>query len=474
MSEPSENLDVERNDPGPGDGDPVRDLHVELEDLIVQALDAGDIDRVEGLIEPLHYADVADLLERLTPDDRHVVLGILGDDEDLPEIVSELDETVRDDVIDDLGLASVAAVVRELESDDAVQIVEELEEHEQKQVLDAIPVSDRTLIEESLSFPEDSAGRLMQREVVTVPEFWSVGQTIDFLRESVDDETLDLPEMFYDIFVVSPTHMPVGTIPVSRLLRTKRPVKTTEIMEPEMRIIPVTMDQEDVAFIFRQRDLTSAPVVDDGGRLVGVVTVDDVVDVIHEEVEEDIMRLGGVREDDLYEATMATTWSRFSWLFVNLGTAIVASMVISLFEGTLEEIVAVAILMPIVASMGGNAGTQTMTVTVRALAMKELSATNAMRVVGKEVLVGGINGVLFAVLSGVVAWFWFDNIGLGLVIAMAMVVNMLVAGIAGTTIPLFLERLGADPAVASSVFLTTITDVVGFAAFLGLAAVFLL
>ena len=474
MSEPSENLDVERNDPGPGDGDPVRDLHVELEDLIVQALDTGDIDRVEGLIEPLHYADVADLLERLTPDDRHVVLGILGDDEDLPEIVSELDETVRDDVIDDLGLASVAAVVRELESDDAVQIVEELEEHEQKQVLDAIPVSDRTLIEESLSFPEDSAGRLMQREVVTVPEFWSVGQTIDFLRESVDDETLDLPEMFYDIFVVSPTHMPVGTIPVSRLLRTKRPVKTTEIMEPEMRIIPVTMDQEDVAFIFRQRDLTSAPVVDDGGRLVGVVTVDDVVDVIHEEVEEDIMRLGGVREDDLYEATMATTWSRFSWLFVNLGTAIVASMVISLFEGTLEEIVAVAILMPIVASMGGNAGTQTMTVTVRALAMKELSATNAMRVVGKEVLVGGINGVLFAILSGVVAWFWFENIGLGLVIAMAMVVNMLVAGIAGTTIPLFLERLGADPAVASSVFLTTITDVVGFAAFLGLAAVFLL
>jgi magnesium transporter len=458
---------------GMGQWDPVRDLHIELEDLIVQALDANEIGQVEELIEPLHYADVADLLERLNPDDRNVVLGILGDDKDLPEIISELDESVRDDVIDDLGLASVAAVIQELESDDAVRIVEELEEHEQREVLDAIPASDRTLIEESLSFLEDSAGRLMQREIVTVPEFWNVGQTIDFLRQSTEDETLGLPEIFYDIFVVDPSHMPIGTISLSRLLRTKRPVKTTDIMEPEMHIIPVRMDQEDVAFIFRQRDLTSAPVVDESGRLVGAITIDDVVDVIHEEIEEDIMRLGGVREDDLYEAAMETTRSRFSWLLVNLGTAIVASIVISLFEGTLEEIVAVAILMPIVASMGGNAGTQTMTVTVRALAMKELSATNSMRVVWKEILVGGVNGIVFAVLAGIVAWLWFGNVSLGIVIAMAMVVNMIVAGIAGTTIPLLLDRAGADPAVASGVFLTTITDVVGFAAFLGLAAVFL-
>ncbi|HJN25145.1 MAG TPA: magnesium transporter, partial [Rhodospirillales bacterium] len=279
---------------------------------------------------------------------------------------------------------------------------------------------------------------------------------------------------FYDIFVVDPAHRPVGSVALSRLLRSHRQVTVTDIMSDEMKLIPVEEDQEDVAYLFSQRDLVSAPVVDSGGRLVGVVTVDDIVDVIHEEHEEDIMRMGGVREDDLYDAVGDTTRSRFSWLLLNLGTAILASVIIGFFEATIEQIVALAVLMPIVASMGGNAGTQTLTVTVRALAMKDLTSTNAMRVVGKEFLVGSINGVLFAVLAGLVAWFWFDSQALGVVIALAMIINLVVAGLAGTTIPLILDRSGIDPAVASSVFLTTITDVVGFAAFLGLAAWLLL
>ncbi|MBL6942714.1 MAG: magnesium transporter, partial [Rhodospirillales bacterium] len=283
-----------------------------------------------------------------------------------------------------------------------------------------------------------------------------------------------LPDLFYDIFVVDPSHKPVGSVALSRLLRSRRPVPITDIMSSEMKLVQVADDQEDVAYLFGQRDLVSAPVVDAAGRLVGVITVDDVVDVIHEEHEEDIMRLGGVREDDLYEAVGDTTRARFSWLLLNLGTAILASVIIGFFQGTIEQIVALAVLMPIVASMGGNAGTQTLTVTVRALAMKDLTATNAMRVVGKEVLVGSINGVVFALLTGIVAWVWFDSQLLGLVIALAMIINMVIAGLAGTTIPLILERNGIDPAVASSVFLTTITDVVGFAAFLGLAAWILL
>ncbi|MEE8622288.1 MAG: magnesium transporter, partial [Alphaproteobacteria bacterium] len=330
-----------------------------------------------------------------------------------------------------------------------------------------------TLLEEGLSWPEDSAGRLMQSELVAVPSFWTVGETIDFLRQAAERDSEELPEEFYDIFVVDPKHKPVGTIPLSRLLRTKRPVKLSDLMMPDMRLVPVEMDQEAVAFLFRRYDLASAPVVDEAGRLVGVITVDDVLDVIDEEAEEDIMRLGGVVETDLYRAVLDTTKSRFSWLVVNLATAIVASIVIGFFEVTIRQIVALAVLMPIVASMGGNAGTQTLTVAVRALAMKELTASNTLRAVGKEVLVGGFNGVLFAVLMGIVAWLWFASPAIGLVIAAAMVINLLVAGLAGVAIPLGLERTGVDPAVASGVVLTTVTDVVGFLAFLGLAALFL-
>jgi len=334
--------------------------------------------------------------------------------------------------------------------------------------------SDRTLIEEGLSYGEYTAGRLMQREFMAVPQFWNVGETIDFMRNSAEQDEWALPEVFYDIVVVDPRHMPVGTIPLSTLLQSKRPVPVSDIMHEEMKLVPVTMDQEEVAFLFRQRDLVSAPVVNSEGRLVGMITIDDVVDVIDEEAEDDIMRMGGLKEDDLYSATLDTTRARFSWLFVNLLTAILASAVIGFFQGTIEQVVALAVLMPIVASMGGNAGTQTLTVAVRALATKELTATNAMRQVGKVVLVWAIKGVLFAILIGGVAWGWFDSPELGLVIGLAMVVNLIVAGLAGATLLLALQRAGVDPAIASSVFLTTVTDVIVFLVFLGLGAALLM
>ena len=453
--------------------DAALDLEPETEQAFLDVLVSGDEAGVRTLVAELHYADAADLLERLNADERARVVEILRDDFE-PKILSELDETVRDHVIECLGVENLAAVIAGMESDDALEVVLELDEDEQRQVLDAIPPGDRTLIEEGLTYPEDSAGRLMQREVVTVPESWTVGETIDFLRQSADSGDDDLPARFYDVFIVDPAHRPVGSLPLSRLLRTRRPVAVAEIMDTEIKLLPVATDQEDVAYVFRQRDLVSAPVVDDGGRLVGAITIDDVVDVIDEEHEEDIMRLGGVKEGDLYEAIMDTTRARFGWLLINLGTAILASMVIGLFDATIEQMVALAVLMPIVASMGGNAGTQTLTVAVRALAMKELTAANAGRVIGKELLVGALNGVLFAGLIGVVAWIWFGSVALGVVIGLAMIVNLLVAGLAGTTIPLMLERFGVDPAVASSVFLTTLTDIVGFFVFLGLAALILL
>ena len=457
-------------------GEQVSDLEAGTEQVFFDVLVSGDEAGVRTLMAELHPADAADLLERLGADERARVVEILRRDFD-SDILSELDETVRDHVVECLGVENVAAVIAGMDSDDALEVVEELDEDEQQQVLDAIPVGDRTLIEEGLSYPEDSAGRLMQREVVTVPEFWNVGETIDFLRHSADKDEEEgedvLPAQFYDLFVVDLSHKPVGTVPLSRFLSARRQVPITAIMETKMKVLDVTTDQEDVAFMFRQRDLVSAPVVDAAGRLVGAITIDDVVDVIDEEHEEDIMRLGGVNEDDLYDATVDTTRARFSWLLINLGTAVIASVVIGLFDATLEQMVALAILMPIVASMGGNAGTQTLTVAVRALAMKELTPTNAARVIGKETLVGVFNGILFAGIIGVVTWFWFGDPALGVVIGLAMIVNMFVAGLAGSTIPLALDRMGVDPAVASGVFLTTITDVVGFFVFLGLAGLIL-
>ncbi len=469
MSDPAEAVEADRADK-PREG---FELDRAVVDAVGEAIERDDHEEVRALLEPVHDADVADLLQNLSSDERRTVVEALRSDFP-PDVLAELDERVRDEVIEELGIAETVNAVRGLETDDAVHIISELEEDQQELVLKAIPARDRTLIEEALAFPDYSAGRLMRRELVAVPVFWTVGDTIDHLRTTAEADPDALPDEFFDIFVVDPGHRPVGSVSLSRMLRARRAQPMTEIMTTEMKVIEATTDQEDVAFLFRQRDLTSAPVVDAGGRLVGVITIDDVVDVIDEEHEDDIMRLGGVREDDLYSASIETAQSRFSWLLLNLGTAILASAVIGLFDATIEHMVALAVLMPIVASMGGNAGTQTLTVAVRALATKELTQDNAMRVIGKEVLVGAMNGLLFAVITGIVAWLWFGSSGLGLVIGMAMIVNLIVAGLFGALIPLALDRVNIDPAVASAVFLTTVTDVVGFFAFLGLGAWLLL
>ncbi len=463
-----------RSDAFTNPGDPLAapDENVALPDEFIyaveQALEEDDRERFLGFIESLHVADLADLLEYLTRDQRAKAVEILTPDLD-PEVLTYLDPSIREEMIEQIGPQELARALSALESDDAVDVFEDLDEGFQKWILAALPRGYRALIEESLSYPEDSAGRLMQREMVVVPSAWTVGETIDFMRKNKA-----LPKDFYDLFIVDPKHQPIGAIPLSRIMRNKRPVRLTKIMDKEIHTIPITMDQEDVAYQFRQYGLVSAPVLDEAGRLVGVITVDDVVHVIDEEAEEDLMKMGGVTETDLYSAVLDTTKARFSWLTVNLMTAVVASLVIGLFEGTIQQLVALAVLMPIVASMGGNAGTQTLTVAVRAIAMKDLTAANTARFVGKEVLVGSANGLLFAIMTGAVAWFWFGVPELGLLMAAAMVVNMLVAGLSGTLIPIGLERLGVDPAIASTVFLTTVTDVVGFFTFLGLAALFLL
>ena len=436
---------------------------------VVEAIEEGEPSDVKELLEPIHHADVADLLQGLDPEIRSSLVDAIRADFD-PRVLSELDETVRDEVIEQLSVDDVASVVSALDSDDAVDFIEQLEPEHQREILEAVPDIVRSLIEQGLTYPEDSAGRLMQREVVTVPNVWTVGNAIDFMRRAAEEDERPLPEQFYDLYAVDPSHRPVGAIALSRLLCSKRPVPVADIMTEWLTRIPVTMDQEEVAFLFRQRDLVSAAVVDDSGRLVGSITIDDVVDVIEEEHEEDIMHLGGVQTEDLYRAIMDTARFRFPWLLVNLVTAVVASVVISLFQPTIEKMVALAVLMPIVASMGGNAGTQSLTVAVRALATKELTSTNALRVIGKELIVGGSNGLLFAILTGLVGTIWFSSIGIGAVLALAMMVTLLVAGFAGTTIPLVLKRSGVDPAIASGVLLTTITDVIGFFTFLGLAA----
>lgn len=428
----------------------------------------GDEVAVKELFEDLHYADAADILQQLKSEDRTQVYQIVGEDFD-PDIFSELDGDILEEVVEEMGASQVAQALIEMDSDDALTVVEELDEEDQKEVLDALPLGERSIILEGLSFPEDSAGRLMQRDLVSVPAFWTVGETLDYLRSDVD-----LPDDFYEIFVVDPKFNPLGTVQLSKLMRSKRPVRIGNLMEEQLTTIPVETDQEEVAFIFRDRDLVSAPVVDQDARLLGVITVDDVLDVIDEEHEEDIMRMGGVTQAEFYSSAFDAAKSRIWWLVVNLATAILASLVIGMFSATIEQLVALAVLMPIVASMGGNAGTQTLTIAVRAIAMNELTPANAIRVVGKEVLVGTVNGIVFAVLVGLATWAWFSDPALAGVIAAAMVVNMIVAGFAGALIPVALDRFGADPAISSSVFLTTVTDVVGFFAFLGLAAILLL
>ncbi|SDX35613.1 magnesium transporter [Litoreibacter albidus] len=433
------------------------------------ALEAMDTDAIDAVLDPLHPADIADLLEQISSGQRRALLGLwsMGID---GEILSELDENLREEVIGYLPEGVLSEAVREMESDDVVDLVEDLEDDQQELILGALKHADRVAVELALSYPEYSAGRLMQRELVVAPEHWSVGQTIDFLRR---DETL--PEQFYHVILVDPGYHPTGYVTLGKLLGSPRATKLTKIMEESFRTIPVTQAEEDVAYAFNQYHLISAPVVDENDRLVGVITIDDAMIVLDDEAEEDILRLAGVSgEESLSDRTLETVRQRLPWLGVNLFTAILASVVISQFEAILAQIVALAVLMPIVASMGGNAGTQSLTVAVRALATKDLTGSNVWRVVRREATAGLINGMIFAVVMGAVGVIWFGTPMLAVVIAVAMVVNMVVAALAGILIPIGLEKLGVDPALASGAFVTTVTDVVGFFAFLGLAAILLI
>jgi magnesium transporter len=411
----------------------------------------------------LHASEMGDLLEAIQPEQRRMLVSLLGDDFDLSAL-TEVDEAIRLDIVEHLPNDRIAAALGEMDSDDAVYILEDLDQEDQEEILAKLPFTERVRLRRSLDYPESTAGRRMQTEFVAVPPFWTVGQTIDYMRE--DD---DLPESFTQIFVIDPTFKLLGALDLDRVLRTKRSVKIETIMRETNHPVPAEMDQEEAAQLFEQYDLLSAAVVDENNRLVGVLTIDDVVDVIQEEAEEDLMRLGGVGDEELSDSVASTSRSRVPWLMVNLLTAFLAASVIGLFEATIQQIVALAVLMPIVAGMGGNAGSQTMTVTVRALATRDLDIHNAWRIVRREAGVGLLNGLLFGLLIGIVAGAWFQDVNLGGIIAAAMLINMVAAALAGIMIPLLLDRFGADPAVSSAVFVTTVTDVTGFTAFLGLA-----
>ena len=443
-------------------------LTPKVETAINHAVMNGEKRRARILMAPLHPADQADLIERLPMDVAANLVRMLGDDLDA-ETLTHLNEQTRDEIVDVMGMAALARQLPDLPTDDTLNIVEELEQDERADVLAALPAEDRVLVEEGLSFPEDSAGRLMQREVVTVPSFWTVGQTIDFLRNQ-DHDAGD----FYLIFVIDPARHVLGEVRLSTLLCTQRPRRMSEIMEADFRLIPVSMDQEEVASLFRHYGMVCAGVVDEDDRLVGMVTIDDVIDVIDEEAEEDLMALAGVGEASLRSSLRETMQGRTGWLAINLITAVIASMVIGLFDATIEQLVALAVLMPIVASMGGNAGTQTVTVAVRAIALRQLDNMAAWSFVRRELLVSILNGFIFAGLASALSFLWFDDVDIAIVMAVAMFANLIVAGLSGTIVPLGLLRLGVDPAVASSVFITTITDVVGFFVFLGLAALYLI
>ncbi|MEM6487229.1 MAG: magnesium transporter [Pseudomonadota bacterium] len=439
-----------------------------LVDSAMDALDAKDRDAVRGIVEGMHVADLADLIEQIGTERRRRFVSFAWADLDHGVLV-ELEEGVRDEILGLLKPNELVEAAREFETDDVVYLLGDLEPEQQQQVLAALDPADRIAVARSLSYPEYSAGRLMETDFVRAPSFWTVGQMIDFMRASDD-----LPDQFYDIVVVDPSMKPVGLIPLSAVISSRRPVTLGAIMQTDFRSFHVEDAQEVVGYAFKQYHLVSAPVTDEDGRVVGVITIDDAVEAMDDEAEEDLKRLGGVGDEEISDDVIAIVKRRFPWLAVNLATAILASLVIAQFEDTIARVVALAVLMPIVASMGGNAGTQSLTVAVRALATRDLTPTNAWRVVWRETVVGFLNGAAFAVVMGVVAVLWFGDPSLGGVIAVAMVVNLVAAGLAGILVPLVLDRVGADPALASGTFVTTVTDVVGFLAFLGLAALVLL
>ena len=465
----AENLEIEPDDTREGERD-VYALDGGLRAELKRAVAYADVAAIDALLEPLHPADIADLLEQISGGEREALLELWSSGID-GEVLSELEWSTREEILPLLPDRVLADAVRELDSDDVVDLVEDLGEDQQEAILDALNDADRAAVEQALSYPEESAGRLMQREVVRAPDHWSVGEMIDYLRS----DSADLPEQFYHVVLVNPAMKPIGQVALGRLLSSPRAHKLVDITEDSFRVIPVTQDEDDVAYAFNQYHLISAPVVDDDGRLVGVITIDDAMIALDEANEEDLLALSGVgRDESLNDSIGATARQRFPWLFVNLFTAIVASLVISVFEATISQIVALAVLMPIVASMGGNAGTQSLAVAVRSIATRDLTRSNMMRVIMREAGVGLFNGIAFAIIMGFVGFFWFGMPLLGLVIAVAMVINLVVAAFAGILVPVVLDRFGADPALASGTFVTTVTDVVGFFVFLGLASVLLI
>ena len=440
-------------------------------DLIKSAIsftNNKDLTSLKETLKNVHPGDLADLLTFLDISQRIFLLNSLSKDL-YSSVLAEIDDAIFDETFQDLEKAEVIEAISDMETNDAISLIESLEPDDQRDILNQVSSEDRQILQESLDYPEDTAGRRMQKEFVALPSFWTVGQTIDYLREE-----LDLPKDFLEIFVVNPLNEPIGTIPVSRVLRTARSKSLESITLKDPILIPATMDQEEVVYQFEKYSLVSAGVIDNAGKLIGRITADDIVWVLQEEAEEDILRLGGLSEAESNQSILASTRKRFVWLFLNLLTAILASIVISLFDASIEKMVALAILMPIVASMGGNAGTQTLTLTIRSLATKELLSSNRKKIFNKEISVSALNGIIFAIITAISTYIWFNDLSLSVIVGLAIIVNIFSAGVFGFLIPYSLNWLKIDPAIASSVFVTTVTDVIGFLSFLGLASIFLL
>src|SRR6478752_3634383 len=436
-------------------------------DKVLDAVDAGDDETARRLVEPLHPADVADLIELARSDDREglvkALAGIIS-----PDVLAEMNDYVREGLLDEMEPQQVADIAGQLETDDAVALIEDLDRDEQQAVLEAMEPDDRAAVEEALSYPEESAGRLMQRDLCAVPEHWKVGQVIDYLRS-----TEDLPTDFWEVFVVSPAHHPVGTCKLSAILRTSRGTPVAEIMRRDQTLIPVDMDQEDVALRFQKYALVSAAVVDDAGRLVGMITVDDVVHIIQEEAGEDVLLLSGAGEGDINEPIRMTVRTRVVWLIINLGATICSASVVGLFQGEIRKYAILAALMPMVSALGGNAGTQTLAVVVRALATNQLTSSNTAWMLFREFRIAIANGIALGVVGALGTFVVLHDLKLSMVFAVALVINSLVAGLVGVLVPITLDKARIDPAVSSAVFVTTITDVMGFFSFLGIAKLML-
>ena len=444
------------------------DFNKEFLSIFSDKIKASDIKFINQTLADLHPSDVANLIENLSSETRAKLLEIeeFGID---PEIFVEINESIQTEILQLLSSEAIAKIIKRLESDNAISIIENLNKDKKNSVLDKLPPKDRFLLEEGLSYPEDSAARIMQREFTAVPSDWSVGQTIDYLRESKE-----LPEEFLEIFIVDNEFKPIGIVPSSRVLRTPREKKMNSIMREMPVLISVNMDKEEVGHTFENYNLLSAGVVNKNNKLVGMITADDIVTVVQEEAEEDVLRLAGVGDEEITDSVLVKTKRRFNWLLLNLFTALLATWVISLFGASIEQMVALAFLMPIVASMGGNAGMQTLAVTIRAIATKELSSGNFNKIVGKEFLIGILNGIIFAIITAIIVQLWFQELRLSLLIGISMVLNMIVAGLFGILVPVSLKKVNIDPALASSVFVTTITDVIGFLSFLGIGSYFFL